>query len=358
MPAISSGAQLAQMVEEIEAANKQLKWEEYVSIMGAMYDSTHSTAGEAWNLSTAIGSISTAIVDMTQKAFANKVMETLGTAFTAGTISAEDYYTQIELLGTGFMDLSPEQIRASTSLTILNKAMTDGEISSQEYVATTASLIDLVGQSATATEKYAESSAALALAKKEDMGSAEVLARQTENYRQSMVDANTQITTMEEGLTGVTNAVDNGPYNIIVNADDAAASLLAAATQSDNFNKSLSGIANQPRQINFNYLVTTVYRSKGTPPSTAINIGPNAVYGSGGIAEANVPIVVGDAGRAEVFVPGTDGYVYPSLEAFKSAIQSLGPTSSVKNFNMNIQNLMSNQQTVQESFAILKLMER
>jgi hypothetical protein len=256
------------------------------------------------------------------------------------------------------MDLTPEQIRASTSLAILNKAITEGEISSQEYIATSNDLIDLVGQSADATAGYAESSVALAAAKKEDMGSAEALARQTEDYRQSMVGANTQINAMEEGLTGISNTAENGPYQLVVDADDAAAGLLAAAKQSSSLEKSIANIASQPRHIEFNYIVTTVYRSKGTPPSTAINYGANEVYASGGVAEANIPIIVGDAGRAEVFVPGSDGYVYPSLEAFKSAIQSIGPTNSVRNFNMNIQNLLGTQQTVQESFAILKLMER
>lgn len=42
-------------------------------------------------------------------------------------------------------------------------------------------------------------------------------------------------------------------------------------------------------------------------------------YAEGGPVQRGVPVVVGDAGRPEVFVPGSDGYIHPDARAFASA---------------------------------------
>jgi hypothetical protein len=48
----------------------------------------------------------------------------------------------------------------------------------------------------------------------------------------------------------------------------------------------------------------------------------------GGPAQAGQPLIVGDGGRAEVFVPQSDGYVYPSLDEGRQAVAGSGAGAS------------------------------
>jgi len=64
----------------------------------------------------------------------------------------------------------------------------------------------------------------------------------------------------------------------------------------------------------------------------------------GGAVDAGSPLKVGDMGRSEIFVPATNGYIYPSADSFEGGIASAVASAmrgvmaqiSTKNYNFNI----------------------
>ena len=81
---------------------------------------------------------------------------------------------------------------------------------------------------------------------------------------------------------------------------------------------------------------------------------------SGGDVSAGTPYIVGEQ-RPEVFVPGSDGYIFPSVQAFQNALARAGGSTvnnNTSNFNMNIGSMNANQSTVERSFAMMQLLAR
>lgn len=92
--------------------------------------------------------------------------------------------------------------------------------------------------------------------------------------------------------------------------------------------------------INSSHATVKVYEnSSGSVISNQTKV---TAHATGGSSYAGVPEIVGDAGRAEYFVPNTDGYMYPSVPAGQRAIAehnarvagpAMGGVTVIQNFS-------------------------
>ena len=345
MPSISAGAALAYNVRDIEAAMDAARVDTYVTELGKAHAAMKDTADAAGSVASQIANVAAAILDMTEKAFAAKAVETLGKLFESGAIAADQYYQNRSDFGTEFLGWTQTQVDASIATSIMNKAAEDGILLFDEWLPATQELIDLVGENTTAQENYNATYEEYLASAQEGIGDTQALAVEMDGYRETIAGTNTQISEMATNLAGV-------PTSIPVEMSDLVSESTTAATQAELLKGYLDGM---PDYVYTK--VVTEYISQGGGNVTGMG-GWNPYYARGGPISAGQPAIVGDGGRPEVFVPGSDGYIFPSLSSFRSAMGGAGNTTNTRNFNMNIQNLNANPQTVQRSFEMMKLLTR
>lgn len=146
--------------------------------------------------------------------------------------------------------------------------------------------------------------------------------------------------TYSEKLYQQTGSADQANQSLrtsVQRLDDAATHAGLTKTQVQQLNTELFGVPNV-KDIKIalddthalgtlNQLIDKINTSVGTVQVYAYtngsvgNIKGNlATHAAGGTSFAGIPEIVGDGGRPEVFVPKTDGYVYPSVAAGQQAI--------------------------------------
>ena len=104
---------------------------------------------------------------------------------------------------------------------------------------------------------------------------------------------------------------------------------------------------------------------ESTPPVTPAPYRPPPKWeftASGGPVSKGMPYIVGEQ-RPEVFVPGSDGYIFPSISEFEQMFARAGGrggnnNSRTNNFNLNMNVQNANQNTVQRSFEMMRLFTR
>lgn len=345
MPSISAGAALAYNVRDIEAAMQAAKVDTYVTELGKAHAAMKGTADVASSLASQISNIAAAILDMSQKAFAAKAIDTLGKMFESGAIGAADYYQNLSALGTEFMGWTQTQIDASIATSVMNKAAEDGILLFDEWLPSTQNLIDLIGDNTTAQENYNATYEDYLASAQEGIMDTQALAVEMDGYRETISNTNTQISDMATNLAGV-------PTSVPVEMSDLVSESTTAATQAGLLKGYLDGM---PDYIYTK--VVTEFVTQGGGNVTGGGGGWNPYYAKGGPISAGQPAIVGDGGRPEVFVPGSDGYIFPSVGAFRNAMQGAGG-SRTNNFNLNMNVGTASPQTVQRSFEMMKLLTR
>jgi len=242
---------------------------------------------------------------------AKAALDRLDQAYADGLISTEAYIKAKENLGFAYDIITPKGI-------LYEKALTD---------ATTA-----LGLGIIPSEKYGKAHE-LAMGMVEDgtftMG----------GFISALIGA---------GLTSETSAAQILLSEGVMNQLD----LDPAIEETGALVSNLAYIAQAPETKSFWYTVTTTYVKSGAGQGSGL-----MGMAEGGQVSGGTPYIVGDGGQSEVFVPGSDGYVFPSISEFEGAFaRAMQGNGGTTNYSMNMNVSPSQAGQVSQNFGLMKLM--
>lgn len=346
MPAISSGAELATQLDRINQAEKEALMDQHLQYQ-AMLKGIEDQAGTTAD---AIGAVATAILDMTQKAIAASAVSTLGKAFEAGTITADQYYASLYGLGTEFLGWTEQQIDASAAMTIANKAVQEGVLSYDEYSDVVENVTDAIGDSTDATERYNLAYEDYLSMRLEDPKATREAALQMGLYQLQAAGANAELDDIAVNLGVVKQGINNLPPEADVDMENLISRSGVAASNATEINNMLRGLPYYTASyvdIFETHYVTTIGGNAGGAG------GRGTQYG--GSVSPGMPTMVGER-RPEMFVPYSSGFIFPSAAAFVNALGKGGTTNNTTNFNLNMTAHNVNARTVQDSYEMMRLL--
>jgi len=160
-----------------------------------------------------------------------------------------------------------------------------------------------------------------------------------EGLIQALVDAGIISETAASTIVGSANYMDD-------NID-----LGEAIGQTGALAGNLAAINAAPETKSFWYTVTTKYVQSGAGSGSGL-----MGQAEGGPVSGGTPYIVGEQ-RAEVFVPGSDGYIFPSISEFEGAFaRAMQGNGGTTNYSMNMNVSPSQASQVSQNFDLMKLM--
>lgn len=214
-------------------------------------------------------------------------------AYQQASAATTAYTNALTALYSQYGDTSAAEASFTTALTGLKGQITSGTQAVNLHTAAGAKNYTAFQQAATAAETYSEKLYQQTGDANQANGALQQAVRQIDAMATQSGLSAKQVATLNTELFGVKNASD-----IKLSVDDSQVNAALAAVQ------------------NLEAATLAVSGDAGSSASGLLH----TKHAGGGASIGGVPEIVGDGGRAEAFVPDTDGYVYSSVQAGQRAI--------------------------------------
>ncbi len=351
---------------------------------GLVYDSNEEYVQSLWDIDAAadgaaesIGGVTYAIGSLSKANIAKQAIEALDDALRAGDIEQEDYNASLRLIGTSMLGLSDAEINTVIAMKDLTTQFASGDITLKQFTTTTQQL----GRETETTNRLQEG-----------------LKRSMEEYNVVMHEAPALQYEAAQGIERSRNMLKLQGETIaetIPQLTELQEELLYVGGTGDMTASSLGSVKNATDNLYSKHVIITAeFRAIGdtwiapytegvTPGQPGFTFGSGAgtgwQYGTGasskdqtpfrrafgGGVSMGMPSIIGDAGVPEVFVPMSNGYIYPNKSNFEDSIASAvsgalmkimgNLQQSANNYNLSVNSVQSMGSIIQD-FDLMRLL--
>jgi len=327
----------------------------------ARNETLRESTTETQNATTAFFGLAQSLVEVGKAEYAKTTLDAITAAYQAGDIPQEAYEEGVRNVLLAFGLATPESLALADAVGLTTEAIVDGKVAPEDW----AMAMDIANE---ASKDGAVDAEELAIAFDE----AGILIKDAAD--EQLDPATKRISEMSDAFLLAGDDSETATEIVLMQTRMIANRLpgdmrlpIAKVSEFSDYWMELVGAKKDLRftvKIDISEFTTrqTYSLDDDGDDDNGDDVPPWIKYtASGGPVKSNVPVIVGDAGRPEVFVPGSDGYIFPSIGEFEQMFARAGgrgSSSNTNNFNLNMNVQNANQNTVQRSFEMMRLFTR